>query len=230
MARLLILDTSATQDASGAPILDYVGNPVSGQIDPSLPLLVTQPVRLCGAMDGDIEEIAYEILFDGTPAVVPVPPPPPDPPPDVIPPPPPTYIDLLWWQEFYSDGPSRGLPRLRTAPGVVPSTKWARETVTFADGCSPGAGQQAPVRSYITERRINIGDGIHTITGVTGSEFSALLPCKVNGLFVRLAVNLLSDAIIPPDNTYRLRIWAIVGGQDKESAQDANIYPYTPDL
>jgi len=220
VARLLILDTNATQDASGNPILDYAGNPVTGQIEPALPLLVSQPVRLYGALDGAVEEIAYEILFDGLPAV---PPPPPEEEPT-------TCIDLVWWQEFYSDGPSRGLPRLRTAPGVLPSTKWAYETVTFADGCSAGIQQFAPVRAYLAERRINIGDGVHTITGLPGSEFSALLPCKVNGLFVRLAVNLATDLPIPPNNTYRLRIWAIVGGQDKEAAQEANTLPYTPDL
>jgi len=221
VARLLILDTSATQDASGAPILDYAGNPVSGNVNPALPFLVSQPVRLYGALDGNIEEILYEMLFDGGPAVNP-------PGQEILVPP--TYIDLWWWQEFYSDGPTRGLPRLRTAPDIDPNTKWSRETVTFADGCTPGVGQIAPVRSYITERMIRIGDGIHTITGAPGSEFSALLPCKANGLFVRLAVNFLTDAVIPPDNTYRLRIWAIIGGQDNEAAQDANTLPYTPDL
>lgn len=213
MARLLILDTNATEDASGNPILDYTGEPVTGQVEPALPLLVSQPVRVYGAMNGNIEEIQYEILFDGTPALVP-----------------PTYIDLVWWQEFYSDAPSRGLPRLRTAPDMDPLTKWPRETVTFADGCTPGMDQQAPVRAYIAERKIRIGDGIHTITGVPGSEFSALIPCKVNGLFVRLAVNLETDAVIPPDNTYRLRIWAIVGSQDNEAAKSASSLPYTPDL
>lgn len=220
MARLLILDTDATQDASGNVILDYAGNPVTGQIEPTLPLLVSQPVRLYGALDGAIEEIAYEVLFDGLPAV---PPPPPEEEPT-------TCIDLVWWQEFFSDGPSRGLPRLRTAPDVAPTTKWSRETITFADGCGAGIQQLALARAYLAERRINIGDGVHTITGVAGSEFSALLPCKVNGSFVRLAVNLATDLVIPPDNTYRLRIWAIVGGQDKEAAQDANTLPYTPDL
>lgn len=220
MARLLILDTSATQDASGDPILDYAGNLVTGNVDPALPLLVSQPVRIYGALDGNIAEVPYEFLFEGLPAITP--------PGDVVVPP--TYIDLVWWQEFYSDGPSRGLPRLRTAPDIDPLTKWARETVTFADGCSPGAAQQAPVRTYVVERKINIGDGVHTITGAPGSEFSALIACKVNGLFVRLAVNIMTDVVIPPDNTYRLRIWAIVGGQDQEAAQDANVLPYTPDL
>jgi hypothetical protein len=217
----LILDTDATEDASGNPILDYTGEPVTGQVEPALPLLASQPVRLYGAMNGSIEEIQYEILFDGTPAVNP-------PGEEVVVPP--TYIDLVWWQEFYSDAPSRGLPRLRTAPDIDPLTKWPRETVTFADGCTPGAAQQAPVRAYIAERRINIGDGIHTITGVPGSEFSALIPCKANGLFVRLAVNLETDAEIPPDNTYRLRIWAIVGSQDNEAGKDASLLPYTPDI
>jgi len=221
VARLLILDTNATEDAGGNPILDYSGEPVLGSVDPALPLLVSQPVRLYGAMDGTIEEILYEILFDGTPAVNP-------PGEEVVVPP--TYIDLVWWQELYSDNPSRGLPRQRTAPDMDPNTKWPRETVTFADGCTPGTDQQAPVRAYIAERRIRIGDGIHTITGVTGSEFSALLPCKANGLFVRLAVNFDTDAVIPDDNTYRLRIWAIIGGQDREAEQAANTLPYTPDL
>lgn len=211
MARLLILDTNATQDAGGNIIRDYNGDAVSGAIVPALPLLVSQPIRLYGCVGGGIGEVAYEILFDGLPAVDP-----------------PEYIDLVFWQEFFSDGPSRDLPSLRTYPAIPANTKWPRETVTFADGCSPEDGQQAPVRSYLQERRIRIGDGVNTITGLDNDEFSALLVCKTNGLFVRLAVNLdVGDKDIS-NNDYRLRIWAIVGGQDKESYQDASTLPYVP--
>jgi hypothetical protein len=213
VARLLVLDTNATQDADGNPILDYNGNPVTGGIVPALPLLVSQPVRLYGCVDGGIEEIAYEILFDGLPAV------------DAEAE---EYIDLLFWQEFYSDEPSRGLPRDRTYPDIPPNTKWPRETVTFADGCSPGDAQQTIVRSYIQVRKIRIGDGVNTITGLANDEFSALIACKVNGLFARLAVNLDVGEKDIDGNDYRLRIWAIVGGQDNETAQDNNILPYTP--
>lgn len=214
MARLLILDTNATQDAGGNIIRDYNGDAVAGSIVPALPLLVSQPVRLYGCVGGGIGEVAYEILFDGLPAV------------DAEAE---EYIDLVFWQEFFSDGPNRAdLPRNRTYPGLPANTKWPRETVTFADGCVPDSTQLAPVRSYLQERRIRIGDGINTITGLDNDEFSALLACKVNGLFVRLAVNLDVGEKDISGNDYRLRIWAIVGGQDKESLQDASQLPYVP--
>jgi hypothetical protein len=75
-----------------------------------------------------------------------------------------------------------------------------------------------------------MGDGINTITGDPNDEFSALIASKVSGMFARLAVNLDVGGKDITGNDYRLRIWAIVGGQDKEAAQDVSELPYTPDL
>jgi len=210
VARLLIFDSNATVDAGGNVIKDYSGVPVLGTLnDVSIPskTFVTQPVRLSGALDGPAPEVLYEFLFDGGPAVAPA-----------------DWIDLSWWQEFYNDGLARQLPSLRTAAGVNPNFGWPRETVQYgAAPTSPSDLIRTRVEVYEPVRHIVLADGYNYF--VQDDNHSFLIACPVSGLYARLAFALGASGPWPV-NTYRLRVWAMLGGYDQQDTLNNGTLPY----
>lgn len=211
MARLLIFDSNATVDAGGNVIKDYNGVNVLGTLnDVSIPskTFATQPVRLYGALDGPVTEVPYEFLFEGGPAVAPT-----------------DWLDLTWWQEFYNDRPSRTLPNLRTAPDVNPNFGWARETIQYgAAPTSPSDLIRTRVEVYEPVRHIVLADGYNYFVQ-SGDNHSFVVVCPVSGLYTRLAFALAASGAWPV-NTYRLRVWAVVGGYDQQDALNNGTLPY----
>ena len=201
MARLFIYDSNATEDAAGNAVAMSLSNDV---------YRTTQPVRLYGCVDGPVNDIGYEVLFEGDRNVSSAAP-----------------VELYWYQEFYNDAPSRGLPSARVATGVSPMRGWSREQLQYADGTlvSPST-VLTQIEHYDIRRHVILADGVTYFADENTRARLLYFPVSVHAYFTRLklAVHTL------PAGTFRLRVWAVVGGQDQQTAQEALTVPYAAEL
>lgn len=116
---------------------------------------------------------------------------------------------LSWYMEFFSDAPvNYPLPINHVAPGVSPTAQWAREQTEEVAG-------SGVVNHYNVVRAINAAGG----AAVDVRYF----PMIVHGLFVRLAVY----AAAAPIAGLNLRIYAVVGGVDQQTTNEAKTAPWT---
>lgn len=205
MARLFVYDSQAATDAGGAAINMSL---VNGTYKRS------KAVRLYGAVDGPIQDIGWEMLFEGAQAVA-------------------APITLYWFMEFMNDRPQRTLPSARVAQGVNPNFNWCREQLEYAPGTLVGGSTVASrVYHYDVRREVILADGTTYFAAASppaaGSYSRELyFPVSVHAYWARLA--LTTDGL-PGTGNYRLRIWAVVGGQDQQVAQQDQTLPYAAEL
>jgi len=173
----------------------------------------TRAVRMYGSPDGDIQNIGYDFLWESDWSITDA-----------------SAYYLYWYQQFYNDRATRQLPplenRISNRPPSPNDATWAREQMqVIAPTPIAATSSIAEILYYDVRRKTPFN------TNVSGRGHAFYVPVTNHAMYVRLGLAISSTSTGFDNPAYlaehnRLRVWAIVGGHDQQTAQeiDSGVY------